>query len=383
MIFGNKHFTTIYDSLFKNIKGLKWYPAVGNNYNSNKYKILIVGESHYDQCESYECSEYKQALKNWSNPNSTRECIIEDRFEFLWDKENKTYRNINSLLSGVLRPIPEAVWENISYYNLVQELLPNINHRPSYDQLLKGIELLSDIVKILKPDLCIIIGVVSRQALSECNNTFLELNNKIRNSKPFKLAINGCSVIAIPHLSRTGFNSLNLYRSCIKNNIPNSTNILDYIADKSRDTLSVKDKDNIFNGKIFNQILLNICASHEELECVDDIHDGTPYFGFKVKDADFRVAFNFWQQDFKHLTAGFYFPNAIPDDKLSLYNTEYSKDGWSVFPYWIFYEVYRLYDWGDLVFDSINDGSIEIILNSIIDNYLIREIPRLKNLTYA
>lgn len=381
MIFESEHFSNIYDSQFKALEGLRWYPAVGRNYPSNKYKILIVGESHYGHCDSYECPEYQTALSSWSAPDSTRICIIEDRFDFLWDRENKTYRNISELLATVSRPIPEAVWENISYYNLVQNLLPNIKYRPSYDQLIEGVKFLNKIIEILKPDLCIIIGVSSRNAFRDSNNTFTEIKHKVKNSKPFQLLIDGIPVISIPHLSRTGFNSLYNYRNFITKYIPNAGCALNYIANISKDTLSTDMKFNILTGNIFKKILLRLCALSDDLENIDDtfIHDGTPYFGFKVKDANFRIAFNFWEKDFKGLTAGFYFPNGISEMDQDDYKEYYTKeDGWNVYSHWIFYDVYRLYNWCDMVFDSINDGSIEIVLKSILESCLLPEIPRLK-----
>lgn len=381
MVFEQLHFSNKYDSQFRNINNLRWYPAVGRNYDTNKYKILVVGESHYANCESYSCSEYQQSLLTWEDSDSTRQCIIEDRFEFLWERENKTYRNISQLVSRLERPIPEVVWENISYFNLVQELLPNIKFRPSYEQLLMGVNILDKIIDIIHPDLCIIIGVASRDAFRNSNNSFCEINTKIKNSNPFKLMIKGVPSIAIPHLSRTGFKALPHYLKSIVNNVPSSINILDYIADISKDTLSLAEKYNILMSKTFHQILSNISAQYIELDGVDSTfkHDGTPYFGFRIKEAGFKVAFNFWDKNFKGLTAGFYFPDGIPKDKYNVYKSSYEDNGWTVNPHWIYYDVYRLYNWNDLVFDSIKDGSLEMILKSILDNNLIQEIQKLKN----
>lgn len=372
MIFTSKPFDDSFDSEFAKITKIKWYPYVGSNYRCCPYKVIIIGESHYaDKCESYEDPQYKTQLKLWQSIYSTRDCIIEERFEAAW--ENKTYTNITALLSGTPRAIPENTWSHIAFYNLIQELLPSILFRPTYSQFEEGVMILPKIIKILQPDICIIIGVGARKILqANYGSSYNELHTIIRNSYPFQIEIGNTPVIAFPHISRTGLGGMPKYRNTLMSVLPSSRIIINYFTGLSNTSLSECEKRLIFHSSVFKKILSELLNQYDFLESVRDEreHDGTPYFGFNVRNNDFILAFNFWEKDFIGLTVGLHFPKGFTNNQKTHYSNIFKKsDGWEVKSPWIFYDVYRLYNWNNTVFDGIKDGSIRLVFQKIIDDF--------------
>lgn len=380
MIFEIYPYTKVLDSKFKEIEGLYWFPFVGKDYFRNSSKILVIGESHYAGIESsYGSEEYDIKANEWRDPESTRQCLIEERYKEYW--RNKTYKNISFLLSGSENNPPEGIWNNIAYYNLVQKLLPNMGHRPSYEQFLDGIHMLPDIISLLQPDLCILIGVSSRNAFKNSFSTYNELKTKICNSHPFKIEIKNIQCLALPHISRVGNAGIQTMREIIETEILHGKKVLENIKKKNNRTLSHEKKLQIFS-LLWNSVLLEIPKSwpNLELEKLDKI-DGTPYFGFKVKDYDFSIAFNFWKTDFQGLTAGFYFPDGLTKIQKEKSREIFTKkDGWKINNNWIYYEVYRLYNWNDLVFKGIEDGSISHVISFILEEFLLPKITQIENL---
>jgi len=156
--------STIYDIDFATISELSWLPWVGSNYGKNP-KLLLIGESHYyreNQKSLYEIDK-----------NSTREAIEESAIEEYW-KVN-TYKNLNKLLSGNENGNNKQVWSKVSYHNICQRILA-IGERPNHFDYIEGWKILFKLLNILKPDVCISIGVEAYNHLEESiNPTFTKL----------------------------------------------------------------------------------------------------------------------------------------------------------------------------------------------------------------
>lgn len=151
--------STIYDADFESINELTWFPWVGSNYE-NKPKLLLIGESHYYRDN--------QKILYEIDKNSTRNAIEESAIEEYW-KVN-TYMNLNRLLSGNNTGNSKQVWLKVSYHNICQRILAK-DERPSYLDYIEGWKTLFKVMNILKPDVCISIGVEAFNQLEYSINT--------------------------------------------------------------------------------------------------------------------------------------------------------------------------------------------------------------------
>lgn len=132
-----------FDENLKKIPGLKWLPWIGVKYLQNKF--LIVGESHYDDGDDW---------FDYTNP--TRELI--NLFGLL--SRNPAYgncavlRNIEKTVynkSQISYEERERLWSSVSYFNLVQRILPSRKYRPDEKDFDYGWEKFFKIVEIIKP----------------------------------------------------------------------------------------------------------------------------------------------------------------------------------------------------------------------------------------
>lgn len=144
---------TTFDIEFSKIQGLEWLPWIGINYENNKYKILIVGESHYkiDGNNKYLGKEY------------TQQCV-EDGLIGKEDWYTSTYKGMNRLLSGFDTPntsCKKKLWQNLGFCNIIQRPMEDQKKRPNKDDFLKGWEILRKVIDICKPDIIIFIGVTA------------------------------------------------------------------------------------------------------------------------------------------------------------------------------------------------------------------------------
>ncbi len=190
---------TIFDDDFESISELSWLPWVGSGYGS-KPKLLLIGESHYyreNQKELYEVDK-----------NSTREAISESAIHEYW-KVN-TYKNLNKLLSGNDDGNNKQVWSKVAYHNICQRILA-IGERPNYLDYVEGWKILFRVMKIIKPDVCISIGVEAYNhleystKLTSNNLKYMRKDEKISGTYAREaLIINGKEIkmIGIKHTSK-------------------------------------------------------------------------------------------------------------------------------------------------------------------------------------
>ena len=163
----NKH-----NELFDKVKGLQWYPWVGNNYDDNK--LLLIGESHYAR------NEIKK--KDFLNKNGTIG-TIEDVFNgSSWN----FFRNTHYALTGSDNVDKEALWSNVAFYNFIQRTMQTTKGRPTPNDYKDGWKVFFELLKIMKPTHCIFLGSSSAQylwPLIEKNNDIVFIKNKCRLEK--------------------------------------------------------------------------------------------------------------------------------------------------------------------------------------------------------
>ena len=148
------------DDNLRKIKELKWLPWIGDNYNAvpQDKKLLIVGESHYHDTTP-------QSIQKHNDANYTRAVIEElaiDRFYY----GTKIFPNLHRALLQNDEFDTEIFWNLIAYYNFVQRTMETNKGRPNYDDFYSGWKTFFEVIKILRPSICLFIGTTSANVLS-------------------------------------------------------------------------------------------------------------------------------------------------------------------------------------------------------------------------
>jgi hypothetical protein len=144
------HLDTSYDNQLSTLADLNWLPWIGDNFRNKK--VLLVGESHYDDKEGWLI--HKDATRNFvnnqglnsHNPDFKNRRFFQQIEKTLLNKETSSFEERNT------------IWRNVTYFNLVQRLLPSSADRPSdedYDQAWRNFLSVADIIR---PDICIKYG---------------------------------------------------------------------------------------------------------------------------------------------------------------------------------------------------------------------------------
>lgn len=135
---------------------VRWLPFIGANYHISPYKILLIGESHYLKPSD------PNDLSN--NPKFTRLIVKELGIEKMNYGNIKLFNRINILINYANN---EAVWNEIAFYNFIQEVMPDNNVRPGKDNYINGWKCLTSVLVSLKPDLCIFIGTEASNTIHQ------------------------------------------------------------------------------------------------------------------------------------------------------------------------------------------------------------------------
>lgn len=145
-----------YDERFKSINGLKWLPWVGKNYD--KTGVLIVAESHYGGETEFEADGSDNTDEDF-----TREAFVKEHVKGKnWKMPNYLMRIICGGGFSDKDEQRKEFWENVAFYNHVQKLMRlATRQRPSKEDFRNGWDVFSEVVKILKPDYCLFIGLTA------------------------------------------------------------------------------------------------------------------------------------------------------------------------------------------------------------------------------
>lgn len=142
-----------YDERFKSIDGLKWLPWVGKNYD--KTGVLIIAESHYGGKTEFEADGSDNTKEDF-----TREAFVKRHADGvnMWKMPNNLMRAVWQGDCSVGNR--KIFWENVAFYNHVQKLMELATwQRPSDEDFRNGWDVFPEVVKILKPDYCLFIGL--------------------------------------------------------------------------------------------------------------------------------------------------------------------------------------------------------------------------------
>lgn len=149
----NMH-NTSFDSKLSQIKDLKWMPWIGANFE--KSNVLIIGESFYDDGDGW--PEY--------DPIAPRSLVLNQGLQsFKPEFANRKLFTIveKTILNQEYTSFDERekFWTSTAYLNLVQRTLPSRDEMPNNDDFDFGWLTTIEVIKLLKPQICIVLGYAS------------------------------------------------------------------------------------------------------------------------------------------------------------------------------------------------------------------------------
>lgn len=180
----NKHLDTSVDVFFENADGITWLPYVGKNYFNSDRKILIVGESHYVPIDE-DADFYLD--RTW-----TRQFILKEGLQLKpWNISEKKNNLIREVEKTVLGRTENDFWYDVSYFNLIQRLLPSIKgkDRPNYNDIVNGLLVFKEIFKKIEPEFVLFCGV---EAAKHFKAVIEDNDFRIDDYKNPKTMINRC-----------------------------------------------------------------------------------------------------------------------------------------------------------------------------------------------
>jgi hypothetical protein len=187
------------DKLLKLIesKDIKWLPWVGKDYE--KSKILLVGESHYQNNEKDKVAQ-------------------EDIFYHRkWRDEKKShikfYRNMSQMIQN--NSEIDKLYDHIAQYNLIQRPMTHIKERPNSNDFEKGVQTLIKITEILTPKTVIIFGKSGKQAFDKIllpkYKRQTMSNESINRIVPISYTHNEMIILLVSHPSARAVNTKKWY----------------------------------------------------------------------------------------------------------------------------------------------------------------------------
>ena len=130
-------------------KLLTWFPLIGKNYPSAAKRIFMLWESHYANEIPDGEEDDEEFTRNVFYKNAILGII-----------RNPAFENALEILGiSTDRKDLEKFFSNIACCNVIQNIMPNSQKRPTRAQFLAGCRAFSKLRQILKPDVCIFWGV--------------------------------------------------------------------------------------------------------------------------------------------------------------------------------------------------------------------------------
>ncbi len=157
-----------HDEQLKLLKKSSWLPWVGKHFCDLpfEHRILFIGESHYlnegtGEKEKYDQINMTRAVVNWMaiNENYGKSQFFPNIPKLIWGNSNFNKSEIDKF------------WNHVAFYNFIQQPMVNISIRPTYAQLEIGRINFLEVIDILKPSVCIFLGVKAEYKLNEAIRT--------------------------------------------------------------------------------------------------------------------------------------------------------------------------------------------------------------------
>lgn len=221
-----------FDQAFDDITGLLHYPWVGIDYINSAPKMLVLGDSHYTVNDdgTFSLDEYNRCMADKYYTREILDCAV-GRSD-VW----RMYDGLYKLFRIDPFTAEDRFWNRIAFYNFVQVPMKTRNAIPTVNDFRDAWFCLVDIIDVLKPDICLFVGIrgwtsngyINSENKGLCTVTFSK--EIISGSYPWKTEIktnNGVttSVVAIHHTSQ-GFN-FELWRDYLTLQAPDMLHITD------------------------------------------------------------------------------------------------------------------------------------------------------------
>lgn len=120
---------------------LQFEPWIGENYNTSKEKILIIGDSHYWPYIGHKITYDKNFTKNIVSDSKSINAKFFKNLSKLFGKENFS-----------------EVRDNIAFANAVQEFMLNSNDKLTTQQLNSTAYSIQDYIKLTSPNKVIVLS---------------------------------------------------------------------------------------------------------------------------------------------------------------------------------------------------------------------------------
>ncbi len=262
-----------YDELlntaFRN--GLCWFPWVGRDYSSQKIKILLVGESHYASKKQRTPTQQLCDLDEVSaDKHFTRAVVYESRICRWW--QTTTLKYTNWALLGRDDFDGKLVWTKISYYNFVQRPMRTVEERPTWEELSGGWRVFIDVVRVLKPTICVFIGNSAANFFDEAMTTLNIPHSKVKRTefvnsawgKESSITLDGQTIPihSIRHAGR--FFSWKAWHNYLKKRTPDVISFLESLLNPSSNSNSSQEPQEDYDGET-NRLCIPTWLSHKPI----------------------------------------------------------------------------------------------------------------------
>jgi len=152
---------------FDKIEGLTWYPWIGNNFDQQNSKLLLIGESHY--ADDGEGNFDEECFHSFLNDKWTTASYIQN-----FTKNNRIlgkdtwslYENIYRALFRTTNIDVEKFWSKVAFYNFIQRPMKSISERPSNSDYRDSFNIFINLVKKISVTHCIFLGNSSQKYFS-------------------------------------------------------------------------------------------------------------------------------------------------------------------------------------------------------------------------
>lgn len=148
MVISDKQF----DSQFDKVANLTHYPWIGSDYASAPKRVLIMGHSHYAKDgKEFSQEEYDRNISDKEYTRGIISCAIEKGGWNFHKNLQKTflYEDMKA----------HDFWSKIASYNFIQEPMKEVIANASQSCNEIAWKCFADVVQIIKPDICIFIGL--------------------------------------------------------------------------------------------------------------------------------------------------------------------------------------------------------------------------------
>jgi len=163
--FYKKNITEKFDDELKE-NGFYYLPWIGKNYPNSNFKTLIVGESYYNWGKN---DKEIEKVKEKTSKNDFIRVLVKYHgfFHTLTDnekgggKKGKLFINLEKAILNKEKISPEEIekfWENIAFYEFVENPLSNIKERPSKKDYEHGAKNIQKLIDVIDPQLIILLG---------------------------------------------------------------------------------------------------------------------------------------------------------------------------------------------------------------------------------